>query len=155
MTEPQLSLKVAIGSDHAGFTMKLAVINYLKSKADIRVEDVGTFSADRCDYPDYGRRVGEKVRAFETEGIPVLGIAICGSGIGISIACNKVSGIRCALCHDHYSAAMARKHNNANVLAFGARNTGEDIAYEMINVFFAQEFEGGRHAERVAKLDSF
>ena len=105
----------------------------------------------RCDYPDISADVCQTLLSAP-EDANALGILVCGTGIGISIAANKVRGIRCALCHDHYSALMCRKHNNANVIALGGRTTGEEVAKEIVETFLQTAFEGGRHAERVGKI---
>jgi ribose 5-phosphate isomerase B len=110
--------------------------------------DYGTNSSDSVDYPDYGKRVSEAVISGEVD----KAIVICGTGIGISIACNKVKGIRCALCGDTYSARMSREHNNANILALGARVIGVDLALEIVNTWLNSEFAGGRHEKRVNKI---
>ncbi|KAJ3359051.1 hypothetical protein GGF32_009663 [Allomyces javanicus] len=145
---------IVIGSDHAGFALKEELRAFLASRfADIPVEDVGCYSPERVDYPTYGQLVASKVSKDATELVPsTLGIVVCGSGIGISIAANKVEGVRCALAHDHYSGKMSRMHNNANVLALGGRITGVDVAKEIVEAFVTTPFEGGRHADRVALI---
>lgn len=120
----------------------------LKEYEDIKVTDVGTFGTESVDYPD----IAEKVCADVTSGKADLGIVLCGTGIGISIAANKVKGIRCALCNDVYSAKKAREHNNANVLAMGGRVLGFGPAGEIVRAFVESSFEGGRHARRVNKI---
>lgn len=141
-------MKIAIGSDHAGFYLKEDIKKYLEEKG-IEVIDKGTTSASRVDYPDYGHAVGHEVIDNNLD----FGIAICGSGIGISIAANKVKGIRAALCSEPYSAKLARRHNDANVLAMGARLIGLDMAKEIVDAFLSEEFEGGRHTNRVSKIE--
>ncbi|KAI9151210.1 hypothetical protein H9P43_009825 [Blastocladiella emersonii ATCC 22665] len=145
---------VVIGSDHAGFALKEEIRAFIASKfASIQVEDVGCYTAERVDYPTFGKLVGTKVSKEVTEPMPsTLGIVVCGSGIGISIAANKVEGVRCALCHDHYTGKMSRMHNNANVLALGGRTTGVDVAKEIVEAFLTTGFEGGRHGDRIAML---
>lgn len=138
---------IAIAADHAGFELKSRVIEFLKAEGR-EVLDLGTHSPDRVDYPDYGYKLAEAV----AQGKAVQGIAICGSGIGISIALNRNPAVRAALCHDVTSAKLARQHNDANVLALGARLIGSDVALECVKTFLTTEFEGGRHAERVKKL---
>ncbi len=138
---------VAIAADHAGFDLKSNIVEYLES-AGYEVLDLGTHSTERVDYPDYGHAIAEAISAGKAE----RGIAICGSGIGISIAANRNPEIRAALCHDVTSARLARLHNDANVLAMGARLIGPAVALECIGVFLNTTFEGGRHAERVKKL---
>ncbi|KAL7716493.1 Ribose-5-phosphate isomerase B [Entamoeba marina] len=108
---------------------------------------MGTLTGDRCDYPDFAEKVAKEVVATGLKGI-----LVCGSGIGISIAANKVNGVRCALCHDHYTAQMCRKHNDANIIAFGARVIGSDVAIDMVDVFLSTNFDGAQHTARVAKI---
>ena len=140
-------MKIAMGSDHGGFSLKETLREYLLKKG-IEIKDVGVFSEDSVDYPDYARKVGEIVAAGDAD----LGVLICGTGIGMSIAANKVDGIRCALCNDVYSAKMARGHNDANVLAMGARVIGRGTALMILDHFLSSTFEGGRHSTRVAKI---
>lgn len=137
----------AIGSDHGGYALKQEIMKHLKERG-IEYRDYGTFSTDSCDYPDYGEAVGRAVASGECE----RGIVVCGTGIGISIAANKVHGVRCALCGDCFSAQMAREHNDANVLALGARVLGPGLALKIVDTFLDAEFQGGRHARRVAKI---
>lgn len=141
-------MKIAMGSDHAGFKLKEEIKKYLQEN-NYEIIDCGTHSENRCDYPDYGHKVGKTVSSKEAD----YGIVICGSGIGISIACNKVKGIRAALCSEPLSAKLSRNHNNSNVLAMGARLIGLDMAKEIVNVFLNSEFEGGRHIDRVNKIE--
>ena len=138
---------LAIGSDHGGFKLKKAVMKHLAERG-VEYRDYGTFSAESCDYPDFGEAVGRAVASGECE----RGIVICGTGIGISIAANKVRGVRCALCGDCYSAQMCREHNDANVLALGARVLGEGLALKIVDTYLDSSFQGGRHARRVAKI---
>ena len=138
---------IAIGSDHGGFELKQAIKNYLDEKG-LAYKDFGTDSTDSCDYPIYGKAVAEAVAKGECD----RGIVICGTGIGISISANKVKGIRAALCGDCYSAEYTRRHNDANVLALGARVLGEGLALKIVDTFLNTEFEGGRHARRVALI---
>lgn len=140
-------MKVAIGSDHGGLDLKETVISVLK-ELNITVEDLGTHDRNSCDYPDFAERVGQAV----VSGACQQGILICGTGIGMSIAANKVQGIRAALCNEVFSARMARAHNDANILCLGARVVGSGVAQEIVRAYFASEFEGGRHAGRVAKI---
>ena len=137
----------AIGSDHGGYALKQEIMKHLTERG-IEYRDYGTFSTDSCDYPDYGEAVGRAVASGECE----RGIVVCGTGIGISIAANKVRGVRCALCGDCFSAQMAREHNDANVLALGARVLGPGLALKIVDTFLDAEFQGGRHARRVAKI---
>ena len=139
-------MQVVIGSDHAGFPLKEIVKKHLISKG-YQVEDKGIHKEERCDYPDYAELVANEVVQTGKKGI-----LVCGSGIGISIAANKIHGIRCALCHDHYTATMCRKHNDANIIAFGARVIGSDVAIEMVEAFLNTEFEGMHHTARVEKI---
>jgi ribose 5-phosphate isomerase B len=140
-------MSIALGADHAGFDLKQVVLHYLQ-KHNVEVLDLGVYSAERADYPDYGYKVAQAVASGQCS----MGIAICGSGIGISITANKVKGIRAALCCSEYMAEMARKHNNANVLAMGGRITSPELAEKIVAVFLQTDFEGGRHAERVEKI---
>lgn len=140
-------MKIGIGSDHGGYELKEHIVDYLKEE-NIEYIDYGTHSMESVDYPDYGRKVGEAIVDGEVD----RGILICGTGIGISLAANKVKGIRCALCSDTYSARMSREHNNANALAFGGRVLGRDLAIEIVRVWLESEFEGGRHQRRVDKI---
>jgi len=140
-------MKIAFGCDHGGYDLKEDVIEFLKSR-DIEVLDFGTYSAASVDYPDYGRAVGEAVQSEEAD----LGIVICGTGIGISLAANKVEGIRAAVVSDTFSARMARMHNNANVLAFGSRVVGKGLAIDLVKAWLDNSFEGGRHERRVNKI---
>lgn len=138
---------IALAADHAGFGLKNSVATFLKS-AGYEILDLGTYSDERVDYPDYGYSLAEAIATGKVK----RGIAICGSGIGISIALNRNPAVRAALCHDVTSAELARAHNDANVLALGARLTGPEVAIECVETFLKTEFEGGRHAERVKKL---
>ena len=142
-------MKIAIGCDHGGYLLKQDVLIWLEEH-DIDFEDFGCFNRDSVDYPAYGEKVGRAVASGEAD----YGIVICTTGIGISIAANKVKGIRCAHCTDVLSAEMTRRHNNANVLAMGAGLTGTNVALRMVEVFLNTEFEGGRHQRRVDLLDA-
>ncbi|MEN8189229.1 MAG: ribose 5-phosphate isomerase B [Thermodesulfobacteriota bacterium] len=137
-------MKIAIGSDHGGFELKEAVRVLL---ADLGHEavDCGCFSNKSVDYPDFARIVCEQVGADEAEG----GILICGTGIGMSMAANRYSGIRAALCHEQFTARMSREHNNANVLCMGARVIGPSIAEEIVRTWVSCQFSGGRHQDRI------
>lgn len=139
---------IAVGSDHAGYELKEEIKKYLIEKGHT-VKDCGTDSTESCDYPVFGRAAAEVVREEEAE----RAIVICGSGIGISIAANKVPGIRCALCSEPLSAELSRRHNNANALAMGARLIGSDMAKRIVDVFLSTEFEGGRHQRRIDKIE--
>ena len=140
-------MKITIGSDHAATELKEEVKKVL-AEFDAEINDVGTFGTERVDYPD----IAEKVCAEVTSGKSERGIVLCGTGIGISIAANKINGIRCALCGDVYSAKMSREHNNANVLAMGGRVIGFGLAGEIVRAWMTTEFAGGRHAKRVDKI---
>lgn len=142
-----MSKVIAIAADHAAFEMKTVLVTFLKSEG-YEVMDLGTHSTDRVDYPDYGYALAEVIAS----GKAPFGIALCGSGIGISIAANRNPKIRCALCHDVTTAQLAREHNDANVIALGARLISDEIAALCIKTFLTTAFEGGRHAERVKKL---
>ena len=138
---------IAIASDHGGYTLKEHIKAYLAAKG-ITCEDFGTNSTDSCDYPDFAKPAAEAVANGQCE----KGIVICTTGIGVSISANKVKGIRCALCTDTLTAEMTRRHNDANVLAMGAGIVGPMMAERIVDTFLSTEFEGGRHARRVAKL---
>jgi len=140
-------MKFYIATDHAGVRYKDAVKDMLTSR-DIEVEDLGPFSTDRVDYPDYAEKCANAVKADKGS----FGILICGTGIGMSIAANKVDGIRAALCHDAYTAAMARAHNEAQILCFGERVLGLGVVESIIDSFINTNPEGGRHAGRVEKI---
>jgi len=141
-------MKITIGSDHGAVQLKEEAKLVLKEFGDIEVKDVGTFGTDSVDYPD----IAEKVCADVTSGAADRGIVLCGTGIGISIAANKIKGIRCALCNDVYSAKMSRHHNDANVLAMGGRVMGFGPAGEIVRAWVTTEFDGGRHERRVGKI---
>lgn len=138
---------IGIGSDHGGFELKEFIKEYL-DKSGFEFVDFGTYNKDSVDYPDFGKKVADAIVNKEVE----RGIVICGTGIGISIAANKVKGIRCALCGDTYSARMSREHNNANVLALGARVLGVGLALDIVRVWLEGEFLAGRHQIRVNKI---
>lgn len=140
-------MKVAIGSDHGGLDLKEAVISVLKELGHEAV-DMGTYERNSCDYPDFAEKVGTAVASGECQ----QGVLICGTGIGMSIAANKVQGVRAALCNEIFSARMARAHNDANVLCLGARVVGPGVAQEIVRAYFTGAFEGGRHANRVEKI---
>ncbi len=140
-------MKITVGCDHGALALKESVKEVL-AELGAEIDDVGTFTEESVDYPD----IAEKVCAAVTSGKSERGVVLCGTGIGISIAANKIKGIRCALCGDVYSARMARAHNDANVLALGGRVLGPELAADVVRTFFTQEFEGGRHARRVGKI---
>ena len=140
-------MKIALGCDHGGYELKQHIIKVLE-KLGHECEDFGCYNLDSCDYPDFGAAAAKAV----AEGKCDKGIVICTTGIGISIAANKVKGIRCAHCADALQAELTRKHNNANMLAMGAGFTGKNMAERMVEVFLSTEFEGGRHERRVNKM---
>lgn len=140
-------MKISLGCDHGGYALKEHIKAYLESKGH-EVVDCGTYSTDSCDYPIFGEAAARKVQSGECE----RGIVICTTGIGISIAANKVAGIRCAHCTDPLSAEMTRRHNDANILAMGARVLGPGLALKIVDTFLNTEFEGGRHARRIALI---
>lgn len=146
-TETFTAASVAIGSDHAGFALKQQLAEHLRERG-IAVHDLGAHDEARVDYPDFGNAVSRAV----LDGVAPLGIVVCGTGIGISISCNRHKGIRCALAHDITTARLAREHNDANVLALGARIVGLEVARDCVDTFLATAFAGGRHGDRVAKL---
>ncbi len=139
---------IAIGNDHVAFEMKNEIIKYLEELGHT-VIDLGAYSSERCDYPVYGEKVARAVANGEAD----KGIAICGTGVGISLAANRVKGIRAVVCSEPYSASLSRAHNNTNVLCFGARVIGVELAKLIVKSFLETEFEGGRHAHRVEMLD--
>jgi len=141
-------MKVSIGADHGGFELKEKVISHLIDQG-IDVTDQGTYGTDSVDFPDYSKKVTEDVQ----NKISDLGILICGTGIGMSIAANKQKGIRAALVGDVFSAKATREHNNSNVLCLGARVTGEGLALMIVDTWLNAEFEGGRHENRIAKIE--
>ena len=135
---------IALGSDHAGLELKREIMKHL-DELSLEDKDYGTCSSESCDYPVYAAKVTEAVTSGEAE----KGILCCGTGIGMSMAANKVKGIRCACCGDCFSAEMTRRHNDANVLALGGRVTGPGLALKIVDLFLDTPFEGGRHARRV------
>ena len=141
-------LKVVIGSDHGGFHYKEAVTDYLKAR-NIEFIDLGTHTRESCDYPEIAKAVAQKVVSGEYN----RGLLICGTGIGMSIAANKVKGIRAALCSDTYSARVSRAHNNANILCLGERVIGEHLALDIVDIWLKTGFEGGRHKRRVDMIE--
>ena len=140
-------MKIAIGSDHGGYSLKTEIFNYL-IKIGYEVTDYGTFDTNSVDYPDYAIKVAEAIKSGDCE----KGIVICGTGLGISIAANKIPGIRAALCNDSYTAKMSREHNDANILALGGRVLGAGLAIDIVDVWLKTEFLGGRHQTRVNKI---
>jgi ribose 5-phosphate isomerase B len=142
-------MRIAVGSDHAGFHLKLQLADHIKVLGH-EVVDLGADTAESVDYPDYGAAIGRCVAGGEAD----LGIGVCGSGIGICMAAGKVPGVRAATVHDVTSARLARAHNDANVMCVGERFTGAQVAIDAVEAFLGTEFEGGRHARRVAKIDA-
>jgi ribose 5-phosphate isomerase B len=141
-------MKIAIGNDHVALEMKREISAYLEELGH-EVLNMGTDSAERCDYPVYGEKVARAVASGEAD----LGIAICGTGVGISLAANRVAGVRAVVCSEPYSARLSREHNNTNVLAFGARVIGVELAKMIVDQWLGAEFQGGRHLNRVQMLD--
>ena len=137
-------MKIAIGNDHTAYEMKKEIARYLEEKGHT-VIDVGAHSAERTDYPIYGEKAAQLVAKREAD----LGILICGTGVGISLAANKVKGIRAVVCSEPYSARLSRQHNNTNILAFGARVIGVELAKMIVDEWLNASFEGGRHQRRV------
>jgi len=141
-------MKIAIGCDHAAVELKNEIAEYLRGKG-FEVQDFGTNSSESVDYPEYGKKVGHAV----ADGICDKGVLICGTGIGISIAANKVKGVRAAVCSEPVSARLTKEHNDANIIAFGARIVGSEMAKAIVDAFFDAEFQGGRHQRRVDMIE--
>lgn len=140
-------MKIAIGCDHAGIKLKPILIDYL-TKNGYEFKDFGTYTEQSCNYAEYGAQVAEAVASGEFD----RGILICGTGIGMSIVANKVPGIRCAHCHDTFSAKATRQHNDSNVIAFGERVIGAELMLDIVELFLTTEFEGGRHIARLETI---
>ncbi len=140
-------MRIAIGNDHTAVDLKNTIVDYL-TELGYDVTNLGTDSRESCDYPVYGEKVGRAV----ADGQADLGIAICGTGVGISLAANKVKGVRACVCSEPYTAKLSRMHNNSNVLAFGARVVGDELAKMIVKEWLDAEFEGGRHQRRVDML---
>ena len=138
---------IAVGSDHGGFELKNHILKHLEENG-LEYEDIGCYDENSVDYPDIAERVCRAINNKECEN----GILICGTGIGICIAANKINGIRAAHCHDVYSAEMTKRHNNANVICLGGRVIGRELAFKIIDTWLNAEFEGGRHAARIEKI---
>lgn len=138
---------IAIGCDHGGYELKNHIIEHLKKKG-IEVKDFGCYNEDSIDYPDIAKVVCESINNNECE----KGILVCGTGIGVSIAANKINGIRAAHCHDVYSAEMTKRHNNANVICMGGRVIGRELAFMIVDKWMNIEFEGGKHQIRIDKI---
>lgn len=142
-------MRIALGSDHGGYDLKVKVIEHLKERG-IECKDFGCYDKSSCDYPEFGRAAAEAVASGEYD----RGIVVCTTGIGISMAANKVSGVRCALCTDSYLAKMTRLHNDANMLALGGGVTGMNLALEIVDTFLDTEFsEGENHKRRIGKIE--
>ena len=141
-------MRIAVGSDHAGLALKNILAEHLRA-GGYDIIDVGTHTAESVDYPDFGAAVGRQVAGGDAD----LGMCVCGSGIGIAMAANKITGVRAATVHDVTSAHLAREHNNANVVCFGERLIGAEVAREALDAFLQAKFEGGRHQRRVDKID--
>ena len=141
-------IKIAIGSDHGGFEYKASIIKALQVKG-YDVVDMGTYSPESCDYPIIAKKVARAVAKGDFE----KGILVCGTGIGISLAANKVPGIRAAVCSDTFSARATRAHNNANILCLGQRVVGEGLALDIVDIWLTTKFEGGRHERRVNMIE--
>lgn len=142
-------MKIALGADHGGYELKEKIKKHLMQKENIEVIDMGTHSTDSVDYPKYGHEVANLVVKKEAD----FGILVCGTGIGISIAANKIKGIRAALCFNTTMAKLTRQHNDANILALGARITGDVLALDIVDEFLSASFEGGRHAKRIEAIE--
>lgn len=141
-------MKIVLAADHGGYRLKEEIKDYLV-KEGYEINDIGTYNEESVDYPEYGKKAAEIVAAKEAD----FGIIVCGTGIGISIAANKVSGVRAALCHNVFTAKLTREHNDANILALGGRVIGTGLALEMVKTFLNTKFEGGRHQKRVDKIE--
>lgn len=143
-------MKIALGADHGGYELKEKIKKHLSEKEGIKIVDMGTYSTESVDYPKYGHLVAKSVVEKEVD----FGILVCGTGIGISIAANKMTGIRAALCTNTTMAKLTRQHNDANILALGARIVGDVLALEIVDEFLATAFEGGRHTRRVEAIEA-
>ena len=141
-------MKIGFGSDHGGYDLKLKIMEALSKEEGYELFDYCSFEGERVDYPDYAKKTADAVVNKDVD----LGILFCGTGIGISIAANKVKGIRCALLSDCFSAQMAKEHNNANMIALGGRVLGEELAIKIVKSFLNAEFQGERHQKRLDKI---
>jgi ribose 5-phosphate isomerase B len=141
-------MNIAIGSDHAGFELKKEIIDFLKDR-NIHIIDKGAYSSERADYPDFGHAVATSILDEEAE----TGILLCGTGNGIAIAANRHKGVRAALCWNPDIAALARQHNNANIIVLPAKHITKEVALKCIDVFLREKFEGGRHQQRIEKIE--
>lgn len=144
-------MKIALGADHGGYELKEKIKKHLSQRQDIEIVDMGTHSTESVDYPKYGHAVAKSVVEKEVD----FGILVCGTGIGISIAANKIKGIRAALCFNTTMAKLTRQHNDANILALGARMVGDVLAFDIVDEFLSASFEGGRHAKRVDAIEDY
>jgi ribose 5-phosphate isomerase B len=144
-----MTQKILIAADHGGFILKQHLLGFLQ-KTDAKIIDLGTDSLDAVDYPDFGQKAAKAI----LDGTAETGIVICGTGIGISITANRFKGIRCALCSDIETAKLSRQHNNANLLALGGRVLDPELAVKIVEAFLTTEFEGGRHENRIVKIDN-
>lgn len=142
-----MSMKIAVGCDHGAFELKQVIMAYLEEKGYV-YQDFGTYDTSSCDYPDVAKPVAQAVAAGQFD----RGILLCGTGIGIGIAANKVKGIRAALCHDTFSAHASREHNNANILTMGQRVVGQGLALDIVEIWLNTEFQGERHQRRIDKI---
>ncbi|MCI5724732.1 MULTISPECIES: ribose 5-phosphate isomerase B [Fusobacterium] len=142
-------MKIALGADHGGYELKEKIKKHLSQRQDIEIVDMGTHSTESVDYPKYGHAVAKSVVEKEVD----FGILVCGTGIGISIAANKIKGVRAALCFNTTMAKLTRQHNDANILALGARMVGDVLAFDIVDEFLSASFEGGRHAKRVNAIE--
>lgn len=144
-------MRIAVGSDHAGYYLKESLVKYLNTQS-YEINNIGSFHPESDDdYPDYAIKVAQLVANGEAE----KGVLVCGTGIGVSIAANKVQGIRAAVCHDVSSAKLARAHNNANIICFGARLIGEQVAFDCLDIFFSTAFLAERHQRRIEKISNY
>lgn len=143
-------MKIAMACDHGGLRLKNLLKEYLLVNG-YEVEDFGTNSEDSCDYPDYAGKAAKAVASGACD----KGVVVCGTGIGVSITANKVNGVRCALCHDVFSAKATRAHNDSNMIAMGQRVIGEGLALEILKAWLSTEFEGGRHIQRIEKMMAY
>jgi ribose 5-phosphate isomerase B len=144
MIKEYIQMKIAIGNDHSAVEMKNVIMEYVRGLGH-EVVNFGTDSCESCNYPEYGEKVGRAVASGEYD----CGILICGTGVGISLAANKVRGVRAAVCSDVTTAHLVKEHNNANIIAFGARIVGQELAKDIVKAYLEAEFMGGRHATRV------
>jgi ribose 5-phosphate isomerase B len=151
----QKKITIFLASDHGGFQLKSQLNEHLNKNSEYLVIDTGCHEEKRCDYPDIAKTLCKTmyIADMDNNKNTNIGIICCGTGIGVSIVCNRNPDIRCALCHDHYTSMMARKHNNANVLALGGRTIGIEVAKEIVDTFIQTPFEAGRHLERVNKFN--